>query len=278
MTKLKKKKMRIQQSKYIVKIAAKINLYLHIKNKCENKKHTLETLCQSIDIYDTVTFISSDNTVFAVMCDDPNFDKSLFVKQCMKQFDDFNEYQGADLSGYFYIEKKIPFGYGLGSSSTFLAALSRIYIENFLDSAKLSDDKYMDEYNKKLAQLSSDAVLMQHTGTFLLTGYGEKVKRVPGQESQYGLIFPKHREVTGNIYQQYDEHIHKRIFDNDFLEILIEQNSEIKEIMAIADANNVKVYMTGSGSCMFIKDNVENNIKLFDMFETKIVQAVESEE
>ena len=136
----------------------------------------------------------------------------------------------------------------------------------------------MDEYNKKLAQLSSDAVLMQHTGTFLLTGYGEKVKRVPSQECQYGLIFPKHREVTGNIYQQYDEHTHKRNFDNDFLEILIEQNSEIKEIMAIADANNVKVYMTGSGSCMFIKDNVEKNIKLFDMFETKIVKAVESEE
>ena len=268
----------MQQSKYIVKIAAKINLYLHITNKCENKKHTLETLCQSIDIYDTITFIPSDNTVFAVMCDDSNFDNSLFVKQCMKQFDDFNEYQGANLSGYFYIEKKIPFGYGLGSSSTFLAALSRIYIENFLDSAKLNDDKYMDEYNKKLAKLSSDAVLMQHTGTFLLTGYGEKVKRVAGQECQYGLIFPKHREVTGNIYQQYDEHIHKRVFDNDFFEILIEQNSEIKEIMAIADANNVKVYMTGSGSCMFIKDNVEKNIKLFDMFETKIVKAVESEE
>ncbi len=270
--------MRIQQSKYIVKIAAKINLYLHVKDKCENKKHRLETLCQSVDIYDTVTFIPSDNTVFVIMCDDPDFDNSLFVEQCMKQFDDFNEYQGSELSGYFYIEKKIPFGYGLGSSSTFLAALSRIYIENFLDKSKLNDANYMDEYNKNLAQLSSDAVLMQYPGAFILTGYGEKVERVSVQEHQYGLIFPKHREVTGNIYQQYDKHIHKRNFDNDFLEILMEQNSEIKEIMAIAEANNVKVYMTGSGSCMFIKDNVDKNIKLFDMFKTKIVNAVESEE
>lgn len=252
------------QTKYNMKfkIPGKLNIDFHVKKKV-GERHVVDTLTQSIDIYDEVEYVSSlNNLTIKVISDDECFVESIFLEYIENKITKLKKFFG-ELKGRIQITKNIPFGYGLGGSSAVLVGLIKIFESVY--NRKLT--------NNEVLTISSDAVVMYNQGRYKVSGFGDIIERQENVEKKYVLIFPKQRSTTENIYDEFDKLQSKVKSCNDFLTIVCNKNSEVRDIIALARQNNIEVRMTGSGSCMYTIYN-EEIIKIFAKYKLKIVTAL----
>ena len=242
---------------------AKINLFLQITGKRQNRYHDLFTLMCCISLYDTIS-LSFGAKYTTLSCSDPEVpedESNLAVKAANLFFRTVHKNEGVKIG----IEKQIPAAAGLGGGSsnaaTVLLGLNRYYgqplPQNKLMSLGLS--------------IGADVPFFIFRKPATATGIGEKLEPYEGLKLfQILLVCPKFAILTKEIYQSLNLELtkcnkklknnvfKKRIFDiekhlcNDLEEITASICPDVNKAKeALLSHGAIGALMSGSGPAVF---------------------------
>ena len=235
---------------------AKINLYLEVKDKLDDR-HEIETLMQSIDLYDDLTLSKSDGQ--RVVSNFPNDNAVLVVEHLMRLF--------RTTAFTFAIEttKRIPIGGGLGGSSADAAAAALAFSE-------LREINDPEKIRFFLSRVFSDISFQMTGGTAIVRKTGEWVESLAPLPRFYVLLaFPHGGVSTAEAYRLSDEmpkgsggdlkallnalyrgEKAQAYYRNDLLAPAMALNADIAPLLdAMRDENSLLTGMSGSGSTLF---------------------------
>ena len=249
--------------KMTVRAAAKINLSLDVVGKLENGYHALESVFQSVGLYDEVTVELAED--ISVSCEvPPEFaeadeipcDERNIAYKAAKRF-----FEGAGIEGgcHIHIKKGIPSQAGMGGGSADAAAV--LYCLSRLTGAEITAPE----------KIGADVPFMLAGGTAYVEGIGEKITPIADYSGKI-LVIAKGREgvSTAEAYRNIDSltaPVHPetsklvdainsssddayRYFGN-----LFEQAIQLAEVSVIKTAmlgnSALNAVMTGSGSAVF---------------------------
>ena len=247
-----------------VKAYAKVNLFLDITGRLENGYHTLNTVMQQVDIYDTVTVETTGSGYITIECTNPAVpcnEKNIAYKAAKAFLSEIGSNDGVSIS----IEKNIPLEAGMGGSSTdgaaVMVALNEIYGKPFTT----------ERLCEIGARLGADVPFCILGGTAVCTGIGEVMTPVSCKKDYVlGIVKPGFSCSTPVAYRAYDENpLPINVNFDSFTAALSEgcegwgdnmynvfeklyDNPEISAITRIMQENGaVGAILTGSGSAVF---------------------------
>ena len=176
-----------------IKANAKVNLSLSVLGKREDGYHELDTVMQSISLYDTVYIEKSDK--IAVECGEFGGEDNIAFKTAAAFFKASGINAGADIK----IEKRIPSAAGMGGGSADAAAvlvgLDKLY------EAKLSYEKLL----KIAVKLGADVPFLIRGGTARAKGIGEILEPIKPIGGCYFLIAKgESKPSTGEMFRLLD--------------------------------------------------------------------------
>lgn len=185
-------------NKLTVKAFAKLNLFLEITGTLENGYHSLETIMQSVDLYDEVTVeLTGEQTV--ISCDNPIIPTDR-KNIAYKAAELFKKELGKNFGVKIDIKKNIPVEAGLGGSSTDGAAV--------LDSLnRLFDRPFSKEKLCEMSsQLGADVAFCLCGGTRLCSGIGDIMSQTAQlNDCGFVIVKPDFSKNTAHAYALYDE-------------------------------------------------------------------------
>ncbi len=195
---------------YSAKAYAKINLYLNVLGKRSDGYHNVDTLMQSVSLYDTVTveLCGSDITV---SCDSEvlSFETNIAAVAAKKFFEFANLSCGVKIT----IEKRIPVAAGMGGGSADAAAtlllLNKATGKNFSISDLMPIAK----------SLGADVPFFLLGGAARAQGIGELLTPVSNALLYIVLVKEGAKQSTGQMYSIVDT-LNEAPFGN--IECLIE--------------------------------------------------------
>lgn len=251
-----------------VKTPAKINLTLEILNKREDGFHNIQSIMQTVNLYDFLTFSLNNAKGITIKLSGnsneiPYNEKNIVYKAAMLFLQSAN-INNAELC--IDIQKNIPVAAGLAGGSS--NAAGTIYALN-----KLFDNVLKaDELEQLCAKLGSDLNFCLTGGCKLCTSRGEITEDLPFVKQSVSLIKPKSLGISAKeAYTRFAQSLDKSYPDNttklknlllkgDFDKSLIYNSFEkalfpyYKELFDIK--NNVEnSLMSGSGSTFFVLEN-----------------------
>lgn len=270
-----------------VRTPAKVNLTLEVLNRREDGFHNIQSIMQTISLYDYLTFTieHSDNLQIELNGNSkeiPYNQSNLVYKAAAKFFEKANI---NNIKLNVYIEKHIPVAAGLAGGSTNAAgtffALNKLF-DNILS------EKAIDEL---CASLGSDLNFCLYGGCALCTSRGEITEKIPFYEQDISLIKPKNLGISAKeAYINFSKLDDKSNPDNTTkLRKLLEQNKFDKSLiynslekslfpyyeeLRTIKANVKNSLMSGSGSTFFvlepkIKTTLDkNNYDIFENLKT----------
>ena len=108
--------------RYTARARAKVNLGLEVLRRRRDGYHEIETIFQSVNLYDDldITLNRSGRTV--VTCSDPEIPTDE-TNLCWRALDAMRPHAGRDLGAVIHVEKRIPKCAGLGGGSADAAAV-----------------------------------------------------------------------------------------------------------------------------------------------------------
>jgi 4-diphosphocytidyl-2-C-methyl-D-erythritol kinase len=159
---------------------AKVNLALEVLYKRGDGYHEIETIFQSVDLYDELTIDFQKDNNIAITCTDPDIplDNRNICSKAVMEMRQFVP----DLGASIHIRKQIPHSAGLGGGSSDGAAVILAANDSF---ALNLPKKTLEEVALKLG---SDVPYMLYGGTMLGRGRGEKLFRLDNLKKCYFLI------------------------------------------------------------------------------------------
>ena len=249
-----------------VKCPAKINLNLRITGKRKDGFHNIESIMQTINLFDYLT-ISVENSlkneiILTGNSDQIPYDEHNLIYKASKLFLEIAEIENQKIS--INIEKNIPVSAGLAGGST--DAAGTILGLNKIFNNPLPENKMHEICSK----LGSDLNVCLKGGKIFAKGRGEIIEPMPFEEFNLSLIKPLNLGISAKeAYTKYS--VKKETQTNDFFENDLEWAviDDYKELQHIKE-KYPKSVMTGSGSTFFIVDNefeqekdywVNNNLK-----------------
>ena len=247
-----------------VKTAAKVNLALDVTGKLPNGYHAIESVFQTVGIYDEVTVELTESGI-ELSCDVPEKFASSDPIPCderniaYKAARFFFEQNGMDCGCRIHIKKGIPSQAGMGGGSTDAAAV--LFCLGRLTGKSV----------KAPEKLGADVPFFLMGGTVYVEGIGEKLTPIADYSGRI-LVIAKGKEgvSTAEAYGNIDsleapqhpdakklaEAIEKapekayEWFGNLFEQaVQLEEVDDIKSVML--DNNALSAVMTGSGSAVF---------------------------
>lgn len=190
-----------------VKCPAKINLTLEILNKREDGFHNIQSIMQTIDLFDFLTIEISESENFEIKLsgtsDEIPYDERNLVHKAVLLF--FNSLpphfsRGTKNLISVHIEKNIPISAGLAGGSTDAAGV--LWGLNELFDKILSKEELHD----LCAKLGSDLNFCLEGGCQLTTGRGEILEKLPFCEFNLSLVKPKHLGISAKeAYTKFSE-------------------------------------------------------------------------
>lgn len=173
---------------------AKINLYLDVLSRRDDGFHAIETLFQTVSLYDELECQTapSELTLRIEGADLPADDSNLVLQAARKLRERFAIEQGADL----LLRKNIPVAAGLaggsGDAAATLLGLNRLWDVN----------ASIDELEPLAAELGSDVPYCLYGGTMAGTGRGECLTALPPMEPAWlVLVHPSLSVSTPEIFK-----------------------------------------------------------------------------
>ena len=251
---------------------AKVNFGLRVLPGRADGFHGIESIFQTVDLYDELTLTTMLENGCLVHCSDMELPEN---NTLTKAYNAFCKVVSCEVPGVkIELKKGIPSGGGLGGGSSDAAALTRM-LETLCD-VRLSDS----ELDNIAAETGSDVFFFMHCdekgrGCALVSGRGENVKKIHGREDLFlVLIFPKVSSSTKEAYALVDEAlargkvlvspefdelelVYRRppenwTFINTFTPVISEKYREIgRAIEALKALNCNYAEMSGSGSTVF---------------------------
>lgn len=282
------------------KAFAKVNFGLNVFSKREDNFHNIESIFQTIDLYDELVVSEIENKQCIVECDAFELPKK---NTLTLSYEAFCSVSDVDVPGVkVNLKKGIPSGGGLGGGSADAAALVRVLQK--MCGIKLSDEK-LDLIASKTG---SDVFFFQHCddegkGCALVSGRGEVVKKIiPRDDLFLLLIFPKVSSSTKEAYDLVDRYLAKKDkvkgpglaeledvyrkavnqwnFVNTFTPALSKKYKEIEAaLIDLKKVGSEYVEMSGSGSTVFGVSTLEqqaiNSYNLLaEFWNCKVVRVV----
>jgi 4-diphosphocytidyl-2-C-methyl-D-erythritol kinase len=181
--------------KIYLKAPAKINFFLEIKNKRADEYHNLESIMQTISLYDELSFELAENMVF-LECSDKSlfsYKTNIVYKAAMAVKKHYNVNKGVKI----YLKKEIPMGAGLGGGSSDAAST----LEALVRLWNIKTTK--DELEQIAIKLGSDVPFFLTGGTALCEGVGEIVTPLKGiGKLNIVLVNPGFGVPTAGVYKK----------------------------------------------------------------------------
>ncbi len=228
-----------------VQCPAKINLTLKVINKREDGFHNIESIMQTINLFDYLTISVEDNTENQILLSGnsteiPYNEKNLIYKAGILYLE-----KNKKIS--VYIDKNIPVSAGLAGGSTNAAGM--LYGLNKLFNEKLSET----ELHKLCAVLGSDLNFCLKGGCMMTKGRGEILEPSEYNHFTVNLIKPINLGISAKeAYTKFaqkisQENTGRENFVNDLEWAVFEDYEELKHIKN----KYPKSIMTGSGSTYY---------------------------
>lgn len=175
---------------------AKINLFLDITGKREDGYHELDSIFQSVSLYDEVTLELCESGI-SVICDkyELSGEENIVYKACKLFFDAVAYSGGVKVK----IGKNIPVAAGMAGGSADAAAT--LYLLNIA----LKADMPFEELSKIALKLGADVPFCLCGGTARVKGIGEKIQTVNTPEIHYVLLKEMQKQSTGKMFAKIDE-------------------------------------------------------------------------
>jgi len=274
--------------KITIHAPAKINLFLDITGRLENGYHNINSIMQTVGLYDTITITTIDSNELKInlTCDNTKIScgKDNLAYIAAEYFCIINKITNVHINIELF--KKIPLSAGLAGGSTdaatVLIMLDRLF-KTSLDLFKLG------------VNIGADVPFCLTGGTVIARGIGDKLEICPALPHCYILILIEENQevLTKWAYEKYDElniesnligfeKILKAFKKQNLEEICINMYNVFEKII---DTNKAKLFskydplgvlMSGSGPAVFgIFDNemkaryaynqlkLEKNLKVF---------------
>lgn len=270
-----------------VKIPAKINLTLDVFQG-DNNFHNIESLVASINLFDAITLTKRKDNKVTFTNDGLDFfenDKDNNAVKCAKKVMEKYSLSGVDIK----IERGIPIGAGLGSSSADIAgvlnAMQKLY--------------GLEDLSPIASTLGSDVTYMMNGGFAVLSGKGDNVEKVNCNKRFYLVLMTASSGISaGASYKEFDrlgkesacatkkakDYLNSGKYD-EFInslsnDLYLPSKNLVPEIEENINTLSSfgKAVMTGSGSCTYLifENKKERNYaykKLKAKFNEKIIKA-----
>ena len=182
---------------------AKINFGLRVLPGRADGFHGIESIFQTVDLYDELSLTTTAEKGCVVHCSDMELPEN---NTLTKAYNAFCKVVRCEVPGVrVELKKGIPSGGGLGGGSSDAAALTRML--DRLCNVRLSDS----ELDNIAAETGSDVFFFMHCdergrGCALVSGRGEVVKKIHGRDDLFLLlIFPEVSSSTKEAYALVDE-------------------------------------------------------------------------
>ena len=279
---------------------AKVNFGLRVLPGRSDGFHGIESIFQTVDLYDELTLTTVAEKGCFVHCSSMKLPEN---NTLTKAYNAFCKLADCEVPGLeIDLKKGIPSGGGLGGGSSDAAALTRML--ETLCNVRLSDS----ELDDIAAETGSDVFFFMHCdemgqGCALVSGRGENVKRIHGREDLFlVLIFPEVSSSTKEAYALVDEAfaggkvlvspefdelelVYRRppenwTFINTFTPVISAKYKDIgRAIEALKALNCNYAEMSGSGSTVFgvftSRQEAESAVeKLSDSWNCKLARTV----
>ncbi len=223
-----------------IKAPAKINLSLKVLGKRPDGFHEIESVMQTINLYDYIALSLTHMHNNIVM--DGNheifhmYGKNIAYKAAEIFFKRMGIRQGINI----YVEKNIPISAGLAGGSAdaagVLYGLNKIMEEPFGENTLF----------EMCEELGSDLNFCFQGGRCLVKGRGEIIEKLPYEATPISLVKPKNLGIsTKKAYSAFDSLKEKSTFRNDLEFALLDKYKILKEL------HNLGLSMSGSGSTFF---------------------------
>lgn len=236
-----------------IQCPAKINLNLKITGKLEGGFHAIESVMQTISLYDYLTISVEDSVGNAIILsgnsEEIPYNETNLVYKAAKLYLDTNKITNKKIN--IFIEKNIPVAAGMAGGSTdgagVLYGLDKILCPR-------NDECYID---KLCSQLGSDLNVCLHGGRILAKGRGEIITPLEFDEFNVSLIKPINLGISAKEaytkFSQKEESNHN--YENDLEWAVIDDYPQLQYIKQ----KYPKSIMTGSGSTYFMIDGEFEN-------------------
>ena len=249
---------------------AKINLLLHIVNKRKDGYHNLQTIFQTIDFHDRLTFRFRKGKRFHLVLDVadsriPADNANLVYKACHA----FHQMYPIERRIEVTFDKQIPVESGLGGGSS-NAAVTLIALSHHFNWPLTRT-----ELQAIARRIGADVSFFLYGGTALASNRGDRIHPLADADSrEVLLVHPEVRCSTKVIYDKYDEmhlltprrnfikiqldrrpeslkDLDSRI-ENDLEQVVFTLYPELDSIKSrLLDAGAVAAALSGSGSTVF---------------------------
>lgn len=234
-----------------VQCPAKINLDLKVINKREDGFHNIESIMQTISLYDyliiNIEQVDETKILLSGTNNEIPYDERNLVYKAAKLFLEKTGINSVSIN--IHIEKNIPIAAGLAGGST--DAAGTLYGLN-----KAFDNVLTNEQLHQLcAKLGSDLNVCLMGGRIQTSGRGENVSKLPFEEFEVNLIKPIELGISAK--EAYTKFTYKMInnidterrneFVNDLEWAIIDDYKELQYIKARYNHS----IMTGSGSTYY---------------------------
>ncbi len=255
--------------KVTINAPAKINLYLDVLGKRPDGYHNIESVMQTVDLFDIVTVEKASE--LSMTCSDaslPTDEKNLCIKAAKRFF----EMAGIDGGAVIHVEKNIPVSSGLAGGSTdgaaTLKALNEIY-GNPLSGSELY---------ALGAALGADVPFCMKGGCVLCRGIGEDMTEIESA-CEYSIVIARAGEgvstpkAYGALDEKYGEELARPFGSvdnmlralsrgdisavagemlNTFESVVLPTHSEAREAVEyLKSADSLGAMMSGSGPAVF---------------------------
>lgn len=246
-----------------VKSAAKINLALDVTGRLDNGYHSIESVFQTVGIYDEVTVELTESDI-SISCEVPeNFADSDPIpcderNIAFKAAKFFFEQHGIKSGCRIHIKKGIPSQAGMGGGSSDAAAV--LYCLSKMTGKEIISPE----------KLGADVPFFLTGGTAYVSGIGEKITPVTDYKGYFVIAKGRQGVSTAEAYRKIDSLVNPvhppvnklveaienspenayKYFGNLFEDAI--QLDEVKTIKSIMlEYNALSAVMTGSGSAVF---------------------------
>lgn len=248
-----------------LKANAKINLGLDIIGRRENGYHDIKTLMHSVDLYDVLDFVISDDIqISSNFANLPN-DKTNIVYKCIEAI---KEYSGCKGGLKCDIEKHIPMQAGLGGGSANGAAT--LYAYNILYNLGYS----VETLAQIGAGVGADIPFLLYGGCALCEGIGDIITKYDTSfNTPCTIIMPNMQVNTRLAYEYMDnseieircdfDSIREKIHNQEFANTNRCINNIFEKYMAYVNKDSLNAKqelidlgafasgLTGSGACFY---------------------------
>lgn len=243
---------------------AKVNLVLEVLGK-DNDYHRISSIVQSIDLCDVLNFELDKEIHFD--CDKPSLKRDNLVTRAASLLKESTE---CDLGARIDLRKFIPWGVGLGGGSSDAAATLLALNELWGLGLPIS------ELIPLAFELGSDVPFFIHKGTALVERKGEKVTPLPSLPStSFVLLVPPLPRVQSKTKQMYGNLRVADFTGGQFVQAALSSLRQGKRLdpdvmfnvfervafdffpgldkyrRALQEAGAPRVYVAGSGPCLF---------------------------